>query len=165
MSKTIPCIPFSLGVFANAVIRPIHQTAMEGIRWIQLVIPTAKIVLEVDVIHIRERHRQRRSLRRETQVHCFFLPIVFVVEKPEGFVLDDRPADVASKYLHAAFRVFLPLLFQEVVGRVQTIVLKEREYAAMNLIGSTLGDRVDDDTRCPTVFSAVLMCQHLEFRH
>ena len=98
-------------------------------------------------------------------MHCFFLPIVFVVEKPEGFVLDDRPADVASKYLHAAFRVFLPLLFQEVVGRVQTIVLKEREYAAVNLIGPALGDRIDDDTRCPTIFSAVLMCQHLEFRH
>ena len=146
MSEAVSCVPLRLCVFANPIIGPIDQTGMHRIRCVQLVIATTKVVLEVDVVHIRERHRQWRGLRRETQAHRLSGPIVFVVEKPERFVLDDRAADVAAKHFHPALRIFLPIQFQEIVRCVQAIVLKKGKYPAVKLIGSTVGDGVDNDT-------------------
>src|SRR5436309_14609458 len=146
MSEAVSGVALCLRVFANSIIGPVDQTRMKGIGWIELVIAASKIVLEVDVVHIRERHGQWRGLRRETQVHRLPGPVVLVVKKPERLVLDDRAADVAAEHLHAALRIFLSIQFQEIVRCVKAIVLKKGEDAAVKLIGSTLGDRVDNDT-------------------
>ena len=60
---------------------------------------------------------------------------------------------------------FFAGLFQEVIGRLQLVVLVVLEHAAGELVGAALGHAVHDDAGRAAVLGAVLVRLHLVFGH
>ena len=108
---------------------------------------------------------ERRRLRGEVQVGGFAGVRPFVVEEEERFVPDDGAADAAAEDVAARIRILLACLLQEVIGRLQFVVLVVLEHASGEVVRPALGDAVHDDAGRAAVFGAVLMRLHLVFGH